>query len=215
VEKLTDDLAAAGWAELGRTESAGGALADQARAEVRQRVGEVAAARDAQVADRSRPLTGVSEFPDLAEVLPERARLPHRHVRRYGWAYEDMRAEPASRPVFLATMGPIAAHTARATFATNLLAAGGVAVEAAGATDGVEAVTAAYAGQPVVCLAGTDAAYAEWGADLVAALRAAGATYVVLAGKPGERTVTDVDDSCAMGVDALGFLGRIREELSK
>ena len=93
--------------------------------------------------------------------------------------------------------------------------AGGVAVEAAGSTDSVEAVLDAYAGQPVVCLAGTDAAYAEWGADLVTALRAAGASYVVLAGKPGERTVTDVDDSCAMGVDALAFLGRVREELSK
>ena len=30
---------------------------------------------------------------------------------------------------------------------------------------GVDDVLAAYAGQPVVCLAGTDAAYAEWGAD--------------------------------------------------
>lgn len=215
VERLTDDLAVAAWAELGRIEAAGDALADEARQGVEERVRAVRAARDAQVADRSRPLTGVSEFPDLAEVLPEREHLPHRHVRRYGWAYEDMRAEPAARAVFLATMGPVAAHTARATFATNLLAAGGVAVEAAGATASVDDVTAAYAGQPVVVLAGTDAAYAEWGADLVAALRAAGATYVVLAGKPGERTVTDVDDSCALGVDALGFLGRIREELSK
>ena len=84
-------------------------------------------------------------------------------------------------------MGTVAAHTARATFATNLFAAGGIAVEVAGPTDGVDAVLAAYDGQPVVCLAGTDAAYAEWGADLVAALRAAGATHVILAGKPGER----------------------------
>ena len=215
VEKLTDDLAVAGWAELGRIEQAGGALADAARAGVKERVTAVAAARDAQVADRSRPLTGVSEFPNLDEVLPERDHLPHRYARRYGHDYENMRAEPAERPVFLATMGSVAAHTARATFATNLCAAGGVAVEAVGPTDGVEAVTAAYAGQPVVCLAGTDAAYAEWGADLVTALRAAGASYVVLAGKPGERTVTDVDDSCAMGVDALGFLARIREELGR
>lgn len=215
VERLTDDLGVAAWAELGRIEAAGGALADEARRGVEERVRAVRAARDAQVADRSRPLTGVSEFPDLAEVLPERGHLPHRPVHRYGWAYEDMRAEPAARPVFLATMGPVAAHTARATFATNLLAAGGVAVEAAGATASVDDVTAAYAGQPVAVLAGTDAAYAEWGADLVAALRAAGATYVVLAGKPGERTITDVDDSCALGVDALGFLGRIREELSQ
>ena len=182
---------------------------------MKTRVKAVRAERDAQVADRSRPLTGLSEFPNLAEVLPEREHLPHRYARHYGWAYEDMRAEPATRPVFLATMGTVAAHTARATFASNLLAAGGVAVEAAGATSDVDAVTAAYAGQPVVCLAGTDAAYAEWGADLVAALRAAGASYVVLAGKPGEKTVTDVDDSCAMGVDALGFLGRIREELAR
>ena len=95
-------------------------------------------------------------------------------------------------------------------------------MEAAGATAGVEEVTAVYSGQRVVCLAGTDAAYAEWGADLVAALRAAGASYVVLAGKPGERTglrhggADDaVDDWAAVGVDALGFLGRIREELSR
>jgi methylmalonyl-CoA mutase len=119
-------------------------------------------------------------------------------------------------------MGPIAAPTARATFATNLFAAGGVAVEAAGATADVASVLEAYAGQPVVCLAGHDAAYAEWGADLVAALRAAGASYVVLAGKPGERTGISqgtaddtVDDWAAMGVDALGFLGRIREELAR
>ena len=221
VEKLTDDLAAAGWAELGRIEAEGGALADDARTGVMERVEAVRLERDAQVADRSRPLTGLSEFPNLDETLPEREHLPQRVVHRYGWAYEDMRAAPAERPVFLATMGPIAAHTARATFATNLFAAGGVAVEAAGATDSVDAVVAAYAGQPVVCLAGTDAAYAEWGADLVAALRAAGASYVVLAGKPGERTVRQgsaddtVDDWAAMGVDALGFLGRIREELSR
>ena len=215
VEKLTDDLAVSGWAELGRIEAAGGALADDARAGMKERVKAVAAARDAQVADRSRPLTGVSEFPHLAEVLPEREQRPHRHVRHYGWAYEDMRAEPATSPVFLATMGSIAAHTARATFATNLFAAGGVAVEAAGATADTAAVLEAYAGQRVVCLAGTDAAYAAWGAELVAGLRAAGASYVVLAGKPAEKTVSDVDDSCAMGVDALGFLGRIREELNR
>lgn len=215
VERLTDDLAAAGWAELGRIEAAGGALADDARAGVHERVSAVALERDARVADRSRPLTGVSEFPNLGEVLPEREHRPHRSVRHYGWAFDDMRADPAGRPVFLATMGPIAAHTARATFATNLFAAGGVSVEAAGATADADAVVAAWSGQPVVCLAGTDAAYAEWGADVVAALRAAGATYVVLAGKPGEKTVTDVDDSCAVGVDALGFLGRIREELAR
>ncbi|HEX5917717.1 MAG TPA: methylmalonyl-CoA mutase family protein [Nocardioides sp.] len=214
VERLTDELAVAGWAELGRIESDGG-FGEQAAAGVKARIADVRAARDAGIADRSRPLTGVSEFPNLAEALPEREPWSGHGVQPYAAPYEQMRATPPERPVFLATMGPIAAHTARATFATNLLAAGGVAVEVAGPTADVAEVTAAYAGQPVVCLAGTDAAYAEWGAELVAALRTAGASYVVLAGKPGERTVTEVDDSCAMGVDALAFLARIREELSR
>jgi methylmalonyl-CoA mutase len=108
-------------------------------------------------------------------------------------------------------MGTVAAHTARATFAANLFAAGGVAVEVAGPTGGVEDVLAAYDGQPVVCLAGADTTYAEWGADLVAALRSAGAGWVILAGRPGD---LEVDDSAAMGVDALAFLTRTREKLS-
>ncbi len=50
----------------------------------------------------------------------------------------------------------------------------------------------------------------EWGADAIAALRQAGATHVIIAGRPGD---LDVDDSCAMGVDALAFLTRTREQL--
>jgi len=212
VERLTDDLAIAGWAEFQRIEAAGGLAADDGLA---GRIAEVAAARDEQVAHRLRPLTGVSEFPNLGETLPERAASPiGDDVRRYGRAFEALRDEPAASPVFLATMGTVAAHTARATFATNLFAAGGVAVAAAGPTDGVESVLAAYTSSGVVsgviCLAGTDAAYAEWGTELVAALRDAGARHVIIAGKP----IDGVDDSCAMGVDALAFLTTTREKLT-
>lgn len=222
VERLTEDLAAAAWAEFTTIEEAGGALSALQDGSVHERIARVAAERAAQVARRKRPVTGVSEFPHLHETLPQRT--PHPEglppVARYGAAFEALRDEPAAAKVFLATMGPIAAHTARATFAANLLAVGGVDVDTAGATNGVEDLVSAYSqhGSPrVVCLAGTDAAYAEWGAAAVAALREAGAAYVVLAGKPGERTVSEdlLDDSCAMGVDALAFLGRVREELGK
>jgi methylmalonyl-CoA mutase len=137
-------------------------------------------------------------------------------VRPYGRAFEELRDDPTAAKVFLATMGTVAAHTARATFATNLFAAGGVAVVNAGRTDDVDAVLAAYGGQSVVCLAGTDAAYAAWGADLVAALREAGALWVVLAGASTGSTTEifgEVDDTCAMGLDALDFLHRTREKL--
>ena len=200
VEKLTDDVAVAAWELFGRLEDG---------ADLGAEIAAVVAKRDAEVATRKRPITGLTEFPYLAETLPERAPGAD-DVRRYGAAFEALRDDPPRQPVFLATLGTVAAYTARATFASNLLAAGGIAVEAAGATDGVEALLAAYDGQPVVCLAGADATYQQWGADAVTALRDAGATHVILAGTPGD---LEVDDSCAMGVDALDFLTRTREKL--
>ncbi|WP_341923814.1 methylmalonyl-CoA mutase family protein [Nocardioides psychrotolerans] len=204
VEKLTDDLAVAGWAELGRIEEDG-------HDALEERIAATAAARETLVAKRRMPITGLTEFPDLAETLPERQPDgAFDGVRSYGASFEALRDEPAASPVFLATLGTIASHTARATFATNLFAAGGIAVEVAGATSGTDDLLATYAGQPVVCLAGSDTTYAEWGADAAAALREAGATHVVLAGKATDYS----DDACAMGVDALDFLTRTREKLA-
>jgi methylmalonyl-CoA mutase len=212
VEKLTDDLARAGWAELGRIEEAGGIEAALADGSMRARIDETVARREEEVARRRRPLTGVTEFPHLAEVLPERE--PDEtvgRVRRYGASFEALRDDPATTPVFLATMGSVAAHTARATFASNLLAAGGIAVDVAGPTATADELVAAYDGQPVVCLAGSDPTYAELAPAAITALRDAGARWVILAGKPDD---LDVDDSCAMGVDALAFLNRTREHLA-
>lgn len=217
VEKLTDDLARVGWEELGRIEAAGGIEAALADGSLQARIDDVVAKREGEIARRRRPITGVTEFPNLAETLPTRTPSAAADaVRRYGASFEALRDEPAATPVFLATLGTVAGHTARATFASNLFAAGGIAVDVAGPTQGVDDVLAAYAGQPVVCLAGTDATYADWGADLVAALRGAGATHVILAGKPGDATVAAdlVDDSAAMGLDALAFLNRTREKLA-
>lgn len=219
VEKITDDLAMASWelfAELdGLDELEGVADLDAAAQRIEPLVEAVRSDRALQIAQRKRPITGVSEFPNLAETLPERAPYPVApDVFRYAGEFEQMRDEPAPQPVFLATLGPIAAHTARATFATNLLAAGGIGVGVAGATANVDEVVDSYreAGSPpVVCLAGTDAIYAEWGADLVTALRENGARHVVVAGKAD----LGQDASAAMGLDALAFLRGLREELKK
>jgi methylmalonyl-CoA mutase len=214
VERLTDDVAVAAWAELQRLEADGGAQAGLPG--LRERIGSVVAERDQQIGRRKRPLTGLSEFPNLAETLPERRPYPEGAltVRPYGQAFEELRDAPTTSSVFLATMGTVAAHTARATFAGNLFAAGGIGVVNPGRADDVDAVLAAYtaAGHPqVVCLTGSDAAYAAWGAELVAALREAGARWVILAGKAPDFAV---DDTCAMGVDALDFLRRTRERLA-
>ncbi|MFL6157375.1 MAG: methylmalonyl-CoA mutase family protein [Marmoricola sp.] len=217
IEKLTDDLAVAGWAELGAIEAAGGAAAAVADGSLNARIDGVVAERERQIALRKRPLTGISEFPNLGETLPQRRPYAAgaRSVQPWGHAFEALRDDPAGT-VFLATMGTVAAHTARATFAANLFAAGGIAVVNPGRNDDTAAVVAAYTGpdggQPVVCLTGSDKLYAAWGAELVTALREAGATHVILAGKAPEGVV--VDDTCAMGVDALDFLHRTREKLA-
>jgi methylmalonyl-CoA mutase len=223
VEQLTDSLARRAWEELQRLESGGGifhsldtegGFADRIRA-------EAAGPRQEQVAKRRRAVTGVNEFPHLEEELPERRPFPEGatelDVDRYGAAFEALRDDPATTPVLVATMGTVAQHTARATFVHNLLAAGGVPVVDAGPSSGPDDVLAAHDGHRVVVLAGPDTVYAEWGPELVAALRAAGASYVVLAGRPGSSTVPEdqVDDSCALGIDALAFLHRVREELAR
>ena len=216
VEQLTADLAAAGWAAFQQLEDEWEGGHDLTP--FRDRIAATVAERERQVARRKRPLTGVTEFPNLAEDLPTRAADPlNDRAARYGASFEAMRDEPAGTPVFLATLGTVAQHTARATFVSNLFAAGGIAVEVAGPTSGVDELLASYqaiTAQPaVVCLAGTDAAYAEWGAAAVAALRGAGARHVILAGKP-DAVDAEVDDAAAMGVDALAFLTATREKLS-
>ena len=204
VERLTDDLAVAGWAELGEIETSGFDT-------FRGRVATIVERREGEIAHRRRPITGLSEFPNLDEALPERQPDPAAdRVRRYGASFEELRDAPAAGRVFLATLGTVAQHTARATFASNLLAAGGVSVDVAGATTGPQDLVEAYAGQPVVCLAGSDAAYEQWGAEAAAALRGAGARRVIIAGRP----VDYCDDAAALGIDALDFLHRTREELS-
>lgn len=213
VEKLTDDLARAGWEELGRLDGEGGVLAAVADGSLSERIAAVVAERETQIARRERPITGLTEFPDLHESLPERSPWPQGalSVRAYGEAFEALREEPVDSRVFLATMGTVAAHTARASFATNLFATGGIGVVNEGRHDDVEAVLADYSGEPVVCLTGHDKAYTGWGGALVAALREAGARWVVLAGLPPEGV--EVDDTCATGLDALEFLTRTREKL--
>jgi methylmalonyl-CoA mutase len=211
VEKLTDDLARAAWELFGRIDATDDL--DAALGLVRSAVGETVSARALDIARRTRPLTGVSEFPNLHETLPERRPYDRPlEVHRYGGEFEALRDDRAADPVFLASLGTVAGYTARATFAANLLAAGGVDTVVGGPSEGVEDVLAAYdeAGKPsVVVLVGNDAAYETWGADLVTALREAGATYVVLAGK----AAVGADTTIAMGLDALAFLRSIRQEL--
>ncbi len=109
--------------------------------------------------------------------------------------------------MYLATLGPVARHTARATFAANLFQAGGVETPVADGASGL-----ARAGTTVACICGTDGDYAESAAALAGELRAAGAAHVWLAGKPSPE-VDGVDGYVYAGCDALDVLRTVHEQL--
>ncbi len=220
VEELTDTVADAAWAEFLRIEESGGVVAAAGDGSLRSRFAETGTRRRHCIATRRQPITGVSEFPDAAERLPLRRPFPaNLGDQPSSWAapFESLRDEPTARAVFLATLGPLAAHATRAGFVTNALAAGGVSVLTAGPTEGVEDVIAAFGADPspVVCLTGTDRAYQDQGRAVISALRAAGARRIILAGRPADDVRDFVDDHLAAGDDLLAFLERTREALAE
>lgn len=234
VEQLTDDLARAGWAFFQEIERRGGIVAVLDSGWLAERLAEVRAERDRAIATRTDPITGVSEFPNLTEAPVVREPAPEIPVSaaglprvRYAEAYEALRdrsdallAATGARPtVFLATLGPLAQYTARAGFAANLFAAGGIATVEAGTTEGdqsaAEAVVARWidAGRPAtVVLTSSEKLYATLAAPVAAALRAAGAGRILLAGQKAHGA--DVDGYVYSGCDALDVLHTTYDNLS-
>ena len=116
-------------------------------------------------------------------------------------------AEGGARPcAFLAALGPLAEHTGRTTWIRNLLAAGGIETRG-GEGEGLapealapEGLAAALGGLKLAVVTGSDARYDEQAAAAIAALLAAGAERVLVAGRPGER------EEALRAAGASGFL---------
>jgi len=190
-EALTEELAARAWALFQEIEGEGGLLASLSQGSLQARIAATAAARAKAVATRREPITGTSEFADLAEIAPVVLDAPEQThpaaqdsailplvSRRIAEPFEALRARAdairaatGQRPrVALVTLGALADHAARLAFTRNLFEAGGIAV--------AEEATLA-------CLVGSDAAYADEGAARAASLTSSG-KIVWLAGRPGE-----------------------------
>lgn len=119
-----------------------------------------------------------------------------------------------SRPsIFLATLGPLAEHTARADFARNLFAAGGIeAVTAPVPPKSVSELAAAYAasGCQIAVLCGSDKRYEAEAADATSALKGSGVVALWLAGK---YETDGVDRHIFMGCDVVHELSLALAEL--
>ncbi|MCX5193819.1 methylmalonyl-CoA mutase subunit beta [Streptomyces sp. NBC_00249] len=228
VERLTDELAHAAWEFFQTVERAGGQTAALRSGLVADRLAATWAVRSKKLATRREPITGVSEFPLLSEKPVVREPLPAGatgglpRVRR-DEAYEVLRARSdahlaatGARPrIFLAALGPAAAHTARATFASNLFQAGGVEPVHDPVSVDPATAAAAYAasgadGMAVLC--SSDALYEEQAEAVAGALRAAGATTVFLAGRPGT-SAGSVDEYVFAGCDAVAVLSSVLDRM--
>ncbi len=184
VEDLTKQLAEEAWKHFQDIESRGGFVA--ARDFVVGQITDVSRRRTDDIAHRRTAITGVNEFPNLAEPP-----LPHSDsagaVARYAAGFEALRdrsdtflEKHGRRPqVSLLPLGPLAEHNIRTTFASNLLASGGIEAVADG-----EGATIA-----VIC--GTDARYATEASAAVDNARNAGVSYILLAGP--EKAVAEAD----------------------
>jgi methylmalonyl-CoA mutase len=145
--------------------------------------------------------------------------------RRYAQLFEDLRdrahAQPRRPVAFLATLGALAQHTARTSFATNLLHAGGIdVVEGPGGTD-VDEIVGSFreAGTSVAVVASSDELYAEHAASLAQALAGAGATRILLAGPPrtpglGPDDQTALTGYLYSGCDAAALLTDLLDHLT-
>ncbi|GLZ54142.1 methylmalonyl-CoA mutase family protein [Actinomycetospora sp. NBRC 106378] len=234
VESLTDALANAAWDVFTGIERDGGIEQVLDDGSLASALEETWTARADRIAHRKDPITGVSEFPNLHETLPTRTAplsaysvalsgtgdaeggLPR---RRYAQVFEELRdrADAAStRPTaFLATLGALAQYTARVSFATNLLHAGGIDVtEGPGGTD-VDEIVSAFrsAGTSVAVIASSDKVYAEHATPLARALAAAGATRIVLAGSPKTLEEDALTGYLYTGCDAAALLTDLLDEL--
>jgi methylmalonyl-CoA mutase len=121
--------------------------------------------------------------------------------------------------VFLASLGPIAAHTLRSTWMKNLLAAGGIeAIVSEGYVTAEQATEAFKAsGARVACICSSEDIYAQMGEGTARGLKEAGAGRVMLAGRPGDAeaglTAAGVDSFVFAGQDILALLTELQEHL--
>jgi methylmalonyl-CoA mutase len=142
-------------------------------------------------------------------------------ARRWAEPFEQLRdradAVPGRPKVFLAAIGPVASYTARVGFASNLFQAAGIVPVVGSGTpdDMVDEFIAS--GTPVVCLCSSDRVYEETAGWVAKALREAGAEFVWLAGRPGDREDADrasgIDGYLYGGCDALHVLRTTLDQL--
>jgi methylmalonyl-CoA mutase len=274
LDRITNELAAEAWCIFQEIERRGGMFAVLESGWIGGEINLAFAPRAKDIARRKEGITGVSEFPNVADeriarqlldvaalrkAAAERLRrerpsseavgelssgtsrttavvematrgatigqlarslgfhksptkIERLKARSFAEPFEELRdaadawqAANGRRPrVFLANMGPVAQHTARAAYAKSFFEAGGLETVTNDGFDEVDAAADAFAksGASIAAICSSDRLYPEMVPTLAAKLKSAGARSVVLAGNPGDNESTWRD----AGVDRFIFI---------
>ena len=240
IEKMTEELARKSWELFQAIEAKGGMGAALESGWIQAEVARTAALRADSIATLREELTGVSAFPRLAEdgveVIPHPpaepivkggTSVPPLLAHRLAEPFETLReasdaqlAATGKRPqVFLACLGDVAVHSARAAWTRNFLAAGGIEAIVSDALHNSANAGRAFSesGAHLACLCSSDAVYAELAEATIGALKAAGARQVLLAGRPACQEAAlqaaGLDGCIFAGSNALASLARIYDAL--
>lgn len=221
LDQITQELIEASWKRFQEIERDGGLVGGLRQGTLLRGIEAVQERRDWDLATRKAPIIGVSAYPNIDEEPvvrpPEPAaaatvdafRIEPWPRRRDADAYEALRDlcdEQDPRPsVFLANLGTIAQHNARATFAKNFYESGGLRTIGNDGFPSLDALVAAFrdSGARVACICSSDDVYVEQAADAARALREQGAALVSLAGRPGEHE----DAWRSAGIERFIFVG--------
>lgn len=125
---------------------------------------------------------------------------------------EELRAAGLKPQIYLMTLGSAASFAGRLGFAQQLFTAGGFELIMGDSLGDFQTHEAA-----IVCLCGNDASYAAMNAEDFAAIRNAGAKFLVIAGNPSDQAESDrwqqagVDGCVALDCDAITVLSMLQE----
>lgn len=242
VEKLTDDFARRAWKLFQEIEALGGYAAALRAGMPQKLVAASAADKDDAISKRRMGLIGTNLFPNLREkppVVKANATAPAVaglgavgcdeittvKARRAAEGFEELRRaadgfakRTGARPkVFVAKIGPVKQHKARADFTAGFFAVGGFEMTGKEAFETGEAAAkaAAASGAPIVVLCSTDETYPELVPAFGKTLKAAKPEVaLVLAGLPADAAVTTAFREA--GVDEfIHVRANVREVLAK
>ena len=242
VEKLTDDFARRAWKLFQEIEALGGYAAALRAGMPQKLVNATAAEKDDAICKRRMGLIGTNLFPNLREKPPVVKtndtgaaaavagaagceEIAVVKARRAAEGFEELRRaadgfaqRTGARPkVFVAKIGPVNQHKARADFTAGFFAVGGFEIAGKTAFETAEAAAqaAVASGAPIVVLCSTDETYPELVPAFGTALKAAKPDVAfVLAGMPTEAAT--VATFRAAGVDEfIHVRANVREVLAK